>query len=98
MFGGVMQLRDFGLLVVLGAIWGASYLFIRVAAPVLGALAVADLRVLLASAALLLYAWRIQQLPNLRSRWRQLLLLGAVNAAIPFTLIGNSTVLLNASM
>jgi drug/metabolite transporter (DMT)-like permease len=93
-----MSLRDLGLLVTLGAIWGASYLFLRVATPVLGAFVLIDLRVLIAAFALLLYAWTLHRSPRLRTHWKPLLVLGAVNAALPFTLIANATVYLNASM
>ena len=93
-----MSLRDLGLLVVLGAIWGASYLFLRIAAPVIGVLPLIDLRVVIAAAALFLYALALGRRPALRSRWRSLLLLGALNAAVPFTLIAAATLYLNASM
>lgn len=93
-----MKLRDFGWLVLLGAIWGASYLFLRVAAPVVGVFVLIDLRVLIAGAALLLYALALRRIPALRSRWRALLLLGTINGALPFTMIASSTVNLNASI
>lgn len=93
-----MTTRDFGRLLLLGAIWGASYLFLRIATPVLGAFVVSALRVTIAAIALWLYAAARQQLPDLRAHWRALLILGAVNGALPFVAIAWSTAQLNASM
>ncbi len=93
-----MKLRDLALLFLLAAMWGASFLFIRVAAPALGPLALVDGRVLLAAAALLLYAAAIHDVPSLWARWKGYLLLGAVNAAIPFTLISVAELRLTASL
>ncbi len=42
-----MKLSDYVRLLVLAAIWGASFLFMRISAPVLGALPTAFFRVLL---------------------------------------------------
>jgi len=83
---------------LLAAIWGASYLFIRVAAPVLGPAVLIEARVLIAGSALVLYAAAIRRLPDLRSRWGAYLILGAVNSAIPFTLIATSELYLTASL
>lgn len=93
-----MTLRDLGWLVLLGAIWGSSYVFLRVAAPVLGVFVLIDLRVWIAGSALLLYALALRRQPALRGHWCALFALGAINAAMPFTLIANSTVFLNASL
>ena len=82
-----MGARDLGALLLLGAIWGSSFLFIRVAVPALGPFVLMGLRVCLAAAALALFAVVASRLPKLRSRWKELLVLGAFNAAIPFTLI-----------
>jgi drug/metabolite transporter (DMT)-like permease len=93
-----MNIRDLGILLLLAAIWGASYLFIRVAAPVLGPAVLIEARVLIAGSALVLYAAAIRRLPDLRSRWGAYLILGAVNSAIPFTLIATSELYLTASL
>jgi len=50
-----MRAADFGRLVALAAIWGASFLFTRIVAPVLGPLLTADLRMLIAGLALVAY-------------------------------------------
>ncbi|MGZ4163803.1 MAG: DMT family transporter [Tumebacillaceae bacterium] len=92
-----MKIRDIGMLFFLAALWGASFIFIRVASPVLGPLVLMDLRVLLAAVALLIYAAVIRKMPNVWAHWKQFLLLGALNAAIPFTLIAVAELYLSAS-
>src|SRR5215210_327799 len=94
----MMGARDLGALILLGALWGASFIFIRVAVPVLGPFVLMDLRVLLAAAALVLCALVVSRLPKLRSHWGQFLVLGFLNAAVPFTLIAASEINLRASM
>ena len=86
------------LLLALAALWGGSYLCIRIAAPVLGSLVVVALRVGLACLALLGYAALRRDLPDLRARWRPFLILGLLNNALPFLLIANAVTSLNASV
>ncbi len=93
-----MTPADVGQLVALAAIWGASYLFIRVAGPAFGPLSLMDIRVWLAGAALVPVGLALRQLPDLKGRWRDYLFLGAVNAAIPFALVAISVGNLNASI
>ena len=73
-------------LLLLAALWGGSFLFLRVAAPVLGAPVTAFARVLLG--ALGLYAWvRLMRLPRqFHGKWRTALLLGVINSGLPFLL------------
>ena len=64
-----MQAGDLGRLIVLAGLWGGSFLFIRVAAPVLGPVVLVELRVLIAGLALLLYAAFTRRALDLRARW-----------------------------
>src|SRR5437879_421163 len=89
---------DLLLLVLLGAIWGASFLFIRVAAPVLGPIPLMDLRVIVAAAALLLYSAARRRNPLLPHRWRDFVVLGTLNNAIPFVTIATAELVLTASL
>ena len=82
-----MSPRQLTMLVVLAAMWGASFLFIAIAVDDLGAIGVAEGRTVLGVAGLLVYAAAIGRLPALRERWRSYLLLGGINAALPFALI-----------
>lgn len=70
---------------VLGAIWGASFLFMRVAAPVFGPLALVEVRLALGALVLLPFLWHARaQFPA--RRWPMLALIGAINSAVPFVL------------
>jgi drug/metabolite transporter (DMT)-like permease len=90
--------RQVAMLLVLAALWGASFLFMRVAVPALGPVVLADARVALAGVALLAYAVAIGARPALRARWRDYLLLGAINAALPFTLLSAAELEIDASL
>lgn len=72
-------------LVVLGAIWGASFLFMRVAAADLGAFALVEVRLALGALVLLPMLWRARaQLEA--AHWWLFAGIGAINSAIPFAL------------
>lgn len=95
-----MNLRELGLLFALGALWGVSFIFIRVSAAALGPFTLVELRVGLAVVALVGYALAfgaIGGLAAVRKRWPGFLLLGTLNAAIPFALISAAQVELTAS-
>ena len=52
-----MKVPDLARLIFLAALWGGSFIFIRLAAPVLGPIVLVTIRVLLAGSALLVYAF-----------------------------------------
>ncbi len=84
-------------LVLLAAIWGTSFIFYRIIAPVLGAIWTAETRVLIAGLALLAFAALTRA--NLEwHRWKWYSLIGVLNSGIPFALIAFSQLKLNASM
>jgi drug/metabolite transporter (DMT)-like permease len=57
-----------------------------------------ELRVGLAAAALFLYALAAGRMPKIRGRWRSFLVLGFLNAAVPFSLISAAEIHLTASL
>jgi drug/metabolite transporter (DMT)-like permease len=81
-----MKAADYARLVLLAAIWGAAFMFLRVAAPVLGPVWTSELRVLLGGLALLAWFRVIGFEPELRRHARFHLLIGTVIIALPFTL------------
>lgn len=83
-----MTARTWGMLVLLGMIWGGSFFFARVAVQHVPPATLVLLRVAIAALALHLYlAGRFSLYPTLRRRWREFLLLGLVNNAVPHLLI-----------
>jgi drug/metabolite transporter (DMT)-like permease len=92
-----MKLRDFAMLMFLASIWGASFLFIHIAVPVFGPVPLVTFRVLLAGAILLGYAYFKKETLDYRSNWKQFILLGTLNSAIPFSLIAFASLHLNTS-
>jgi len=89
------DLRD---LLVLAALWGASFLFMRITAPAFGPWAMAALRV--TGAALLLLPvvrWR-GEWPMLVRHWRTLLVVGIANSALPFALFGYASLHLTGGL
>jgi drug/metabolite transporter (DMT)-like permease len=91
-----MKSRDVLELLALGAIWGSSFLFMRVAAPEFGPVALIAVRVIVAALVLLpLLAWT-RAAPAIKAHWRPLALMGVVNTALPFSLFAYSTLALPA--
>ena len=93
-----MKPRDFAALILLGALWGGSFLFIRVAVPALGPFLLVEWRVALAGVALVIYALAVGRAPKIRTRWRPFAVLGFLNAALPFSLISAAEIYLTASL
>ncbi len=93
-----MSAADYARLVALGAIWGASFIFQRVAAPVLGALWTAEVRVLLAGLALLAWFRFTGFDPDWRRHWKAYLAIGTVNSALPFAFYGFAAIHAPASV
>lgn len=93
-----MNARGFAALISLGALWGASFLFIRVAVPELGAFVLVAARVGLAALALTLFALAGRRALKLWGLWLPLLFVGFFNTAVPFSLISAAEVHLTASL
>ena len=92
-----MATADLLRLIALGAIWGASFLFMRIIAPVLGAAWSAELRVLIAGLALWLYARARGEDVQLARRWKPYAAIGATNCALPFLMFAFAAMTLPAS-
>lgn len=73
-------------LVLLGALWGASFLFMRIAAPEFGALPAATMRVAIATLVLVPLMLLRDQGPALLRHWKPMLGIGILNSGLPFAL------------
>lgn len=86
-----MKTRDLTDLLLLAALWGASFLFMRIAAPEFGPFALVEVRVTIAAVFLgAVLAWR-GELGALRAQPGTLALLGLLNSALPFVLLTFAT-------
>jgi len=85
-------------LCLLAAIWGASFLFMRVAAPELGPIALIALRVGIATLVLIPALRTADARSQFRSKLWPLFVVGVTNSAIPFSLLAYSTLYLNAGL
>jgi drug/metabolite transporter (DMT)-like permease len=94
----MMRRRDLGELLLLAAIWGASFLFMRLGAAQFGAVPLSWLRVALASLVLLpLLAWR-GEWRALRRHWKPIFVVGITNSALPFALFSYALLSITASL
>ncbi|HEX7812571.1 MAG TPA: DMT family transporter [Burkholderiales bacterium] len=93
----MMKRADLARLFLLAAIWGASFMFFRMAAPVLGPLVTAESRALLGGLALFIWFRATGADLQFREHWRAYLIIGLLNSALPFSLFAFASIYLSAS-
>lgn len=91
-----MRASDVLELLLLSALWGGSFLFMRIAAPVLGPVWLIECRVLLAGLALLPLILRPQTWAVIRPRLVPLFIVGSINSALPFLFLAFASLSLPA--
>lgn len=79
-----MKSSDLLELVSLAALWGASFLFMRMGAAEFGPVALAAVRVAGATLFLLPLLMLRGQWPALKASWREIFVVGVLNSALPF--------------
>ena len=93
-----MKPSDSAELLGLAAIWGASFLFMRMGAGEFGPVALAALRVTGAALFLLpLLHWRAQ-MGDLRRHWRPIFIVGITNSALPFLCFSYAALTITAGL
>lgn len=92
-----MRPADLARLVALAAIWGASFIFIRIAVGSLGAIGTAQARLVLAGATIALVLALSGKRLELATHWRHFTIVGVLNSAAPFVLFAWSAHHLPAS-
>jgi drug/metabolite transporter (DMT)-like permease len=85
-------------LVLLAAIWGSSFLFMRISAPVLGPGVLIECRVAFAALFLLAVGFVFKKKLNLAEHWKHYFILGFFNSAFPFLLFAYAASTLTASV
>lgn len=85
-------------LVLLAAIWGSSFLFMRIAAPVLGPAVLIEYRVAFAAVFLAIVGYFLNKKLDLQTHWKHYLILGFFNSALPFLLFAMAARTLTAAV
>ncbi len=85
-------------LVLLAAIWGASFLFMRVGSPEFGPVVFMFLRTAIASIFLLPLVFYKKQQHGLQHNWGKIFIGSLFNTAMPFVLFGYATLSLSAGV
>lgn len=80
-----MKTSDITALLLLGAIWGASFLFMRMGADEFGGMALAGMRAIGAAICSIPLLTRAR-LTEMRTHWRDIAIVGIANSALPFVL------------
>src|SRR4051812_5534332 len=93
-----MKPADLVRLVALAAIWGASFLFVRIASPAIGPVLTADSRMLIAGVALALYFRLVGFDAQWRRWWLQYVVVGLLTSALPFLLFAYAALSLSAGL
>lgn len=91
-----MKTRDVVDLVLLAALWGGSFLFMRIAVPEFGPIALIELRVAVASVFLLVVLGMRGGVGLLRQHARPMMTVGIINSALPFCLLAYATLSVTA--
>ena len=81
-----MTAKSLFALFTLGAIWGASFMFMRIAAPEFGVVPLVFVRTILAAVVLIPFVLAAKAWGDIRKHWRTISIVGLVNTAIPFAL------------
>jgi drug/metabolite transporter (DMT)-like permease len=93
-----LRASDLGELLLLAALWGASFLFMRMGAAEFGPIALVAVRVGGATLFLLPLLQASGQMPALRRHWRPIFLVGLTNSALPFLCFGYAALSITAGL
>ena len=85
-------------LVLLAALWGASFLFMRIGAAEFGAIPTAGVRVTIAALVLLPLMWLRGQAGDLARNWKAAMLVGVSNSGLPFALFAFALLSINSGL
>ena len=93
-----MENKYWVLITILGAVWGSAFMFIKIATPELGPIALVNIR--LAVAGLIFIPFLLQQkyLKHFRSNLKNILVLSVINTALPFSLFAYASLESSSNM
>jgi Predicted permease, DMT superfamily len=93
-----MENKYWILITILGAVWGSAFMFIKIATPELGPIALVNIR--LAVAGLIFIPFLLQQkyLKHFRSNLKNIFVLSVINTALPFSLFAYASLESSSNM
>jgi drug/metabolite transporter (DMT)-like permease len=91
------KLINGALVLLIGSIWGSSFLFIKILTPTVGPMVLVHLRLLIASLFLAPFFIRKRHLINFKNQLVPIILLALFNAILPFYLFSVASLQLTAS-
>lgn len=92
-----MPITSFFRLLTLAALWGGSFLFMRVAANPLGPAVLIEARIAFAAITLLILSFYLKKILKFTDNAKHFFILGLFNSALPFLLFAYSAQFLNVS-
>jgi drug/metabolite transporter (DMT)-like permease len=78
------------------ALWGGSFLFLRISAPVFGPIVLIEFRVAIALLVMLPFLLIYDKFNDLRTHWRLIAVLALMNMSVPFCLFACATLSVGA--
>jgi drug/metabolite transporter (DMT)-like permease len=93
-----MQTSSLIRLLILAAIWGGSFILMRIGVAILGPVMLIESRVVLAALFLLGVGAVMRKRLNAREHWKHYLVIGLFNSALPFLLFAYAAQTLTASL
>lgn len=94
-----MKLKDWAAFLLLGLVWGTSFLWIKIAVQEIGPFLLVSMRILIGILGLLIYLVITKtSLPTDRQTWTQLTILGIINNALPYLLISWGEVYIDSAV
>ena len=93
-----VSLRDIFELIFLSAIWGSSFLFLRLTSPVFGPIFLIEMRVLSGLAVLLPLVLFLGKRAEFQKHWKMIATVSLMNMAIPFCFFAFSAVYIGAGL
>jgi len=81
-----MENKYWILITILGAVWGSAFMFIKIATPELGPIALVNVRLAVAGLIFIPFLLQKKYLKHFKSNIKNILVLSIVNTALPFSL------------
>ena len=93
-----MHIKDWITLILLAAVWGSAFMFIKIAAPDLGPVMLVTVRLYLAGLLFIPFLLQKKYLKLFKSHFISIFILGIMNNALPFTMFAYASLGANSNM